>query len=93
MSNSERSSEMLNIGYGNHLARERIVAVLNPDSAPMRRFRELARSRDQLIDATQGRKTRSMVFLDTGLVILSGLHPETIVQRMTDPISEKNRSS
>lgn len=84
MSNNRQIADMLSIGYGNHVSSHRIVAILNPDSSPMRRIRDEAKSRNELIDATHGRKTRSMILLDSGLLMLSGLHSETLVQRLLD---------
>ena len=73
--------ELLNIGYGNYLVRKRVVSILDPDSLPMKRFRDEARKSGQLIDATKGRKTRAIILLDSGHVILSGIQTETLFQR------------
>ncbi|UCF03998.1 MAG: DUF370 domain-containing protein [bacterium] len=72
---------LLNIGFGNVVAADKVVAVINSDSAPMRRFREEARQRGKLVDATQGRKTRSIIVTATDHVILSAVAVETISQR------------
>ncbi len=74
--------KLLNIGYGNSVIISRVVSVVNPGSSPMRRLREDARERNMLIDATQGRKTRSILVMDSGHVILSAIQPETIAQRV-----------
>ena len=74
---------LLNIGFGNLLLASRIVAIVNSASAPMRRLREDAKEADRLIDATQGRKTRSLIITDSNHVILCALQAETIGQRMT----------
>ncbi|WP_291319451.1 DUF370 domain-containing protein [Desulfonatronospira sp.] len=74
--------KLLNIGYGNSVIISRVVSVVNPGSSPMRRLREDARERNMLIDATQGRKTRSILVMDSGHVILSAVQPETIAQRV-----------
>ena len=79
MNGSEKT--FLNIGFGNVVSASRIIAILLPDSAPMRRLRDKARKMDVLIDATQGRKTRSIIIIDTGQIILSALQVETLVQR------------
>jgi regulator of extracellular matrix RemA (YlzA/DUF370 family) len=73
--------KLLNIGFGNLVIAERVVALFNPASSPMRRLREDARERGRLVDATQGRKTRCIVVMDSGHVVLSAVQPETIKQR------------
>ena len=75
---------LLNIGYGNLVVGSRIVAVMSPSSAPMRRLREDAAGRGKLVDATQGRRTRSIVVTDSDHVILSAINPETIAGRIQD---------
>jgi hypothetical protein len=72
---------LINIGFGNVVAKDRIVAVISAESAPMRRYREEARQRGALIDATQGRKTRAIIVTASGHVILSAVAVETIAQR------------
>ncbi len=76
-----RQEKLLNIGFGNLILASRVVAVINPASAPMRRLREDAREAGRLIDATQGRKTRSIIVTDSNHVILSAVQAETIGQR------------
>jgi extracellular matrix regulatory protein A len=73
---------MLNVGYNNFLSIKRILAILNPESAPMKRLREEARQSARLVDATQGRRTRSIILMDNGTVVLSGIQEETLVQRL-----------
>jgi regulator of extracellular matrix RemA (YlzA/DUF370 family) len=73
---------MLNIGYGNLLSVSRVVAIVSPQSAPMRRLREEAGSRGKLVDATQGRRTRSILVTDSDHVVLSAINPETIAARL-----------
>jgi hypothetical protein len=77
-----RALRMLNIGYGNVVAAPRVVAVVSPQSAPMKRLREQAENRAKLIDATQGRRTRSILVLDTDHVVLSAVNPETLLARL-----------
>ncbi len=72
---------LLNIGFGNVVAAEKVVAVINSDSAPMRRYREEARQRGKLVDATQGRKTRAIIVTASDHVVLSAVAVETITQR------------
>jgi regulator of extracellular matrix RemA (YlzA/DUF370 family) len=73
---------LLNLGYGNLVVRSRVVAIVSPQSAPMRRLREDASSRGKLIDATQGRRTRSIIVMDSDHVILSAVNPDTIAARL-----------
>ena len=72
---------LLNIGFGNFVAASRVTAIVNPASSPMRRLREEARAAGRLIDATQGRKTRSIIITDSNHVILSGIQAETLGTR------------
>jgi regulator of extracellular matrix RemA (YlzA/DUF370 family) len=73
---------MLNIGYGNLVIASRVIAVVSPQSSPMRRLREEAGGRGKLIDATQGRRTRSIIVTDSDHIILSAINPETIASRL-----------
>ena len=74
---------MLNIGYGNLVVARRVIAIVSPQSAPMRRLREDAAGRGKLVDATQGRRTRSILVTDSDHVVLSAVNPETIAARLT----------
>ena len=73
---------MLNIGYGNLVVARRVIAIVSPQSAPMRRLREDALGRGKLVDATQGRRTRSILVTDSDHVVLSAVNPETIAARL-----------
>jgi extracellular matrix regulatory protein A len=73
---------LLNVGYGNLVSAVRVIAIVSPQSSPMRRLREEAGSRGKLVDATQGRRTRSILVTDSDHVILSALNPETIAARL-----------
>ena len=73
---------MLNVGYGNLVAAARVIAIVSPQSSPMRRLREEAGNRGKLVDATQGRRTRSILVTDSDHVILSAINPETIAARL-----------
>ena len=73
--------KLLNIGFGNAVAMERIIAIISPDSAPVKRMIQDAKERGILIDATYGRKTRAVVVTDSGQIILSGLQTDTITGR------------
>ena len=79
---------LLNVGYGNVVAAGRVVAVVGPSAAPIRRMREEARERGKLVDATQGRKTRSVIITDSDHVILSAVQAETIALRLGAPEDE-----
>jgi regulator of extracellular matrix RemA (YlzA/DUF370 family) len=73
---------LINIGFGNTVVSHRVVAVVMPGSAPMKRLREKATRADRLIDATQGRKTRSIIITDSNHVILSAVHADTLSLRL-----------
>lgn len=76
------SSVLLNIGYGNVVVSSRVVSIVSPQSAPMKRLREEAAGRGKLVDATQGRRTRSIIVMDSDHIILSAINPDTIATRM-----------
>ena len=75
--------KLVNIGFGSMVATGRMLSVLSPDSAPIKRMIQEARERGMLIDASYGRKTKSVILMDTDHVILSALTPETLTARMT----------
>jgi regulator of extracellular matrix RemA (YlzA/DUF370 family) len=75
-------TRLLNVGYGNLVAAGRIVAIVAPAAAPMRRLRREASNRGKLVDATEGRRTRSILVLDSDHVVLSAIHPETLAARL-----------
>ncbi len=74
---------MLNIGFGNVVAANRVVAIVSPNSAPVKRLKDEARDEKRLIDVTHGRKTRSVLITDSNHVILSAILTETISQRLS----------
>ncbi len=76
--------KLINIGFGNLVAAGRMIAVVSPDSAPIKRVIQEARDRGMLIDASYGRKTRSVLLMDTDHVILSAIAPEGISERSLD---------
>ena len=76
--------KLVNIGYGNLLASERLIAVVSPDAAPIRRMIQDARDAGRVIDATCGHKTRAVIITDSEHVILSPLLPETVAARIDD---------
>lgn len=73
--------KLLNIGFGSMLAQSRVLSILAPDSAPIKRVVQEAKDRGMLIDASYGRKTKSVILMDTDHVILSALTPETLTAR------------
>ncbi|WP_243547114.1 DUF370 domain-containing protein [Pseudodesulfovibrio tunisiensis] len=83
MQNQNHKQKLLNVGFGNFVVTNRVVGIVNPTSAPMRRLREDARQEGRLVDATQGRKTRAIIITDSNHVILSAIQAETIGQRFT----------
>jgi len=74
---------MLNIGFGNVVAANRVIAIVSPNSAPVKRLKDEARDEKRLIDVTHGRKTRSVLITDSNHVILSAIQTETISQRLS----------
>lgn len=77
------SIKLLNIGFGNMVAANRLMAILSPESAPIKRMIQDAREKSFLIDATYGRKTRAVLIMDSGQIILSAVQPETVAHRIT----------
>jgi Uncharacterized protein conserved in bacteria len=85
--------KLLNIGFGNLLATDRLIAVVSPDSAPIKRLVQESRERGMLIDATYGRKTASIFIMDSDHVILSALPPEKFTARLQTENSEEGKES
>ncbi len=76
--------KLINIGFGNMISAGRLVAIVSPDSAPIKRMVQEARDRGILIDATYGRKTSSVLIMDNDHLVLSALSPETVAGRLED---------
>ena len=74
--------KLINIGFGNMISAGRLVAIVSPDSAPIKRMVQEARDRGTLIDATYGRRTRSVLILDNDHLVLSALQPDTVASRL-----------
>lgn len=72
---------LLNIGFGSTVVADRVVAIVSPNSAPMKRLKDEAKEEKRLVDATHGRRTRSIIILDNNHIILSAIQAETISQR------------
>lgn len=86
--------KLINIGFGSMIAAERLLTVVEPDSAPIKRMVQEARERGMLIDASYGRKTKAVIVMDTDHVILSAIPTETIYERwmgQPDPDKEKEK--
>ncbi|CAM3187784.1 DUF370 domain-containing protein [Sporolactobacillus spathodeae] len=75
-------TKLVNIGFGNMAASNRIVSIISPESQPVKRLIKIARDSNKLIDATYGRRTRAVVIIDSDHIILSSVQPETISQRV-----------
>jgi len=80
---------LLNIGFGNAVAADRVVAIVSPNSAPMKRLKDEAKQERRLVDATHGRRTRSIIVMDSNHIILSAIQAETVSQRFTSLKSAK----
>jgi len=77
----EKDKLLLNIGFGNTVVATRVVAILAPNSAPMKRLKDEAKDAKRLLDATHGRRTRSLIVMDSNHVVLSAIQAETVSQR------------
>jgi len=75
--------KLVNIGFGNIVAANRIIAIISPESAPIKRVIQEAREKGMLVDATYGRRTRAVIIADSGHVILSAVQPETVANRLS----------
>ena len=84
---------LINIGFGNMAAAARVMAFISPESAPVKRMIQDCRDRGELIDATYGRKTRAVLIMDSGQIILSAVQPETISHRLTNKDTVINEGS
>ena len=80
--------KLINIGFGNMVSAGRLIAIVSPESAPIKRIIQEARDRGSLIDATYGRRTRAVIITDSDHVILSAVQPETVANRLGDDEDE-----
>ena len=76
---------LINIGFGNAVNSDKLLAVVSPLAAPVKRMVSVARDRNELIDATLGRKTKSVLILEGNRILLSALQPETVIRRFNEP--------
>ena len=81
--------KLINIGFGNMVSADRLIAIVSPESAPIKRIIQDARDRGMLIDATYGRRTRAVIITDSDHVILSAVQPETVAHRMEAKSGER----
>ena len=82
--------KMINIGFGNIVSASRLIAIVSPESAPIKRIIQDARTNGTLIDATYGRRTQAVLVMDSDHVILSALQPETVANRFNDREDEES---
>ena len=80
--------KLLNIGFGNMVSAGRLIAIVSPESAPIKRIVQDARDKGMLIDATYGRRTRAVIIMDSDHVVLSAVQPETVAGRLSQDGSE-----
>jgi regulator of extracellular matrix RemA (YlzA/DUF370 family) len=85
--------KLINIGFGNIVAANRIVAIVSPESAPIKRLIQEAREQGKLVDDTYGRRTRAVVLTDSDHIILCAVQPETVAQRISGKHSQSGRDS
>jgi len=83
--------QLVNIGYGNIVNSERVISIVSPDSAPIKRMVQEAKDNKTAVDATYGRRTRAVLIMDSGHVILSAVQPETVAARMDKNISSEEQ--
>ena len=81
--------KLINIGFGNMVSASRLVAIVSPESAPIKRIIQDAKDRGTLIDATYGRRTRAVIITDSDHVILSAVQPETVANRLADQTEDE----
>lgn len=85
--------KLINIGFGNMVSAHRVIALVSPESAPIKRIVQDAREEGHLVDATYGRRTRAVIIMDSGHVVLSAIQPETVANRFVVPRGEDARGS
>ena len=87
--------KLINIGFGNMVSANRLIAIVSPESAPIKRMIQEARDRGMLIDATYGRRTRAVLIMDSDHIVLSAIQPETVAGRLSgkdapEPVTEED---
>ena len=81
--------KLINIGFGNIVSANRIIAIVSPESAPIKRIIQVAKDKGSAVDATYGRRTRAVIIMDSGHVILSAVQPETVAARLDKDMEEE----
>ena len=84
--------KLVNIGYGNIISSEKMVAIVSPDSAPIKRMIQEAKEDKTAVDATYGRKTRAVIIMDSGHIILSAVQPETVAGRFDKDMFQEEKA-
>ena len=85
--------QLVNIGFGNMVSANRMVAIVSPESAPIKRLVQDAKERGTLIDATHGRRTRAVIITDSDLIVLTYLYPETVANRVEDNYDDEEEEA
>jgi len=80
--------KLINIGFGNMVSSARLIAIVSPESAPIKRIIQEAKEKGMLIDATYGRRTRAVIIMDSDHVVLSAVQPETVAGRLDEEVEE-----
>lgn len=83
--------QFINIGFGNIVSATRVIAIVSPEAAPIKRMVQEAKDKGAAIDATCGRKTRAVLIMDSGNIILSAIQPETIASRLDNNVIDENK--
>lgn len=86
------SVKLVNIGFGNMVSANRIISIVSPESAPIKRMVQEARDKGILIDATYGRRTRAVIITDSDHIILSAIQPETVGQRLNNKTTDNGKT-
>jgi len=85
--------QLLNVGYGNVVSAARIISIINPEAAPIKRMIQEAKDEKTAVDATCGRRTRAVIVMDSGHIVLSSLQPETLSARLDKDIGNKEENN
>ncbi|MCC8046044.1 MAG: DUF370 domain-containing protein [Clostridiales bacterium] len=82
-------ADLINIGFGNLVNAEKVIAVVNPDAAPIKRMVQSAKEQQHVIDATQGRRTKAVIVMETEQIVLSAVQPDTILRRLSISVQSR----
>ena len=83
--------KLINIGFGNMVSADRVVAIVSPESAPIKRVVQEAKEKGTLIDATHGRRTRAVIITDTNYIVLTYLQPETVSSKVAEDLEDTDQ--